>query len=337
MGNIFIKGTKIGSTALELLTRTVKAPGLFVHKIGRAEFVGAAGDTVNIKRPPLLRARDKGWRTANKIVVDKLAQSSIPVRLTAFPYSAVHLSPEEETLDDVDYVRDVQAPQVRAIAEFYEDLIVAGLSGATFALPSVVYKPASTSVKESDARKVASRGARLLTQAKVPNSGRMWLVGAAVAEAIRDTDKLLEVDTSGLPEALRDGVVTRLSGFLVVELDALAPEESYFVHETALAIANFAPVVPRGAVGGASITGAGGLAVTQVWDYDSEEARDRSIVMSFAGVAPVTDPKVLTADKPASAEAGTPAQRAGEIELDAAGNPVLQFVRAARVAFPVGD
>ena len=84
MANVFEKGTKFAATALELLRRQVKAPGLFVNKFGRADFVGAAGDTINIKRPPLLRARDKGWRSANAIVVDDIVQSNIAVTLTKF-------------------------------------------------------------------------------------------------------------------------------------------------------------------------------------------------------------------------------------------------------------
>lgn len=317
MANIFEKGTKYAATAMELLKRTVKAPTLFVHKYGRADFVGAAGDTINIKRPPLLRARDKGFRTTNAIVVDDIVQSSIAVKLTAFPYNAIHLSPEEETLDEVDYVRDVQAPQVGALSEFYEDMVVVGLGDATY-VHTVTYDLGSADAKESDARKVASRARKLFQDSKVPTSGRYWLVGSRVAEAIRDTDKLLEVDTSGLPEALREGVVTKLSSFWVIELDALDETESYFVHETALALANVGPVVPKGAFGGASLTGPGGMSITQIWDYDAINAKDRSIVMSFAGVTPVKDPQIGAN---------------GLIMLDGNDEPVMEFVRAAKVLF----
>lgn len=317
MANLFEKGEKFAQTAMALLKRTIKAPQLFIYKYGLADFVGAAGDTVNVKRPPLLRARDKGWRSTNAIVVDDLAQSRIQIKLSAFPYSAVHLSPEEETLDDVNYVRDVQAPQVQAMAEFYENVVVTELSGADYVY-EVGFDPASATAKLNDPRKVASRARKLFQDAHVPSAGRYWLVGSAVAEAIRDNDKLLDVDTAGIPEALRDGVVTKLSGFVVVELDALGEDESYFVHETAVALANVAPVVPRGAVGGASLTGEGGMAITQIWDYDSANAKDRSIVESFTGGAVVKDPQVGSD---------------GLIVLDGNGDPVLDFYRAIKVNF----
>tara|TARA_R110002051_G_scaffold1853_1_gene10150 strand:- start:14175 stop:15407 length:1233 start_codon:yes stop_codon:yes gene_type:complete len=288
MANVFEKGTKFAATALALLKRTVKAPGLFVHKYGIADFRGAEGDVVNVKRPPLLRARDKGWRSSNAIIVDNLTQSKIQVKLTAFPYSAVHLSPEESTLDDVDYVRDIQSPQVTAIVEFYEELIVATLSEADFVF-EVGFNPEGSGAI-ADPRKVALRARKYFQDAKVPTGGRFWLVGSSVSEAIAGHSDLLAVDTSGLPEALREGVVGKLGGFIVVEMDALDENESYFAHETAIALAQVAPVVPKGAIGGATIN-EGGMALTQIWDYDSVNAKDRSIVESFAGAAPVLDPE----------------------------------------------
>jgi hypothetical protein len=318
MANVFTKGTKFAQTALELLRRQVKAPALFIHKYGRADFVGAAGDTINVRRPPLLRARDKGWRSANAIVVDDLVQSSIAVQLTKFPYSAVHLSPEEATLDEVNFTRDIQGPQVQAMLEFFEEVVTDTLAAADFVY-EVSYDPTETTdLKIGDPRKVASRARKYFQDARVPTSGRYWLVGSGVGEAIRDFDKLLEVDTSGIPEALRDGVVTKLSGFIVVELDVLGENESYFVHESAVAIAAVAPVVPTGAKGGGSVA-AQGLGITQIFDYDSAAAKDRSIVEAFCGASVVKDPEVNP--------------DTGLIVLDGSGNPVMDFVRGIKVNF----
>lgn len=322
MANVFEKGTKFASTAVELLKKTIKLPQIFVYKYGSADFVGAAGDTINIKRPPLLRATDKGWRSSNAIAVSDISQSRIQVSLNQFPYNAVHLSPEEETLDEVDYVRDVQVPQVQAMGEYYENAVISTLQGAAYVF-EIVYNPdagdsTAATQKLSDPRKVASRARKYFQDAKVPMAGRYWLVGSSVAEAIRDFGKLLDIDTSGLPEALREGVVTKLSGFWVIEVDGLAETESYFVHETAVAIANAAPVVPKGAIGGASATGPGGIAITQIWDYDATNAKDRSIVESFVGGAVVEDPQVGSD---------------GLIVKDGNGDPVMDFYRAIKVLF----
>ncbi len=327
MANIFQKGTKFAQTALALLRRSSRGIALFTTRYGVADFKGAVGDVINVKRPPVLRARDKGWRSNNAIVFDRLAQTKIQIKLDKHLYSAVELSPEEETLDEIDYVRDVQAPQVQALEDAVENLWPTALRAVDFVY-EVTYNPnagesTAAAAKQSDPRKVASRARKLFTDAHVPLTGRYWLVGSAVAEAIRDYGKLLDVDTAGIPEALREGVVSRLSGFTVVEMDSLGENESYFTHESAIAIANVAPAVPQGVTKGGGVASGNGLALTQLWDYDSDHLKDRSIVHAFAGATAVLDPEV-DAD--------------GQIILDEDDEPQLEFVRGIRVIFvPVGS
>jgi len=325
MANIFAKGEKLAAVALALLRRTQKAAGLFKTRYGITDFKGSEGDVINVKRPAVLRARDKGWRNDNAIVFDRIVQSKIQIRLNKHPYSAVELSPEEYTLDIEDYATDVQKPQVDALIDWYEDLVVDALGAANFVF-EVTFNPnagesTAAAAKQSDPRKVASRARKLFQDAHVPTGGRYWLVGSAVAEAIRDHGKLLDVDTSGLPEAVREGVVTKLSGFIVVEVDALDEDESYFVHESAIAIASVAPAVPPQGVQGGGVAAQNGIGLTQLWDYDSDHLKSRSIVHSFAGSTVVTDPET-DAD--------------GAIILDG-DDPRFEFVRGIKVIFvPVG-
>lgn len=316
--NIFVKGTKFAQTALGLLKKQLKAASLFTIKYGSADFKGAEGDTIGVKRPPVLVARDKGWRNDDEIIVDKLVNTKIQVKLNRHPYSAVELSPEESTLDDVEYVGGVQKPQVDAVQEFFENDIIRSLRGADF-IREVNFNPnASEDTVEADARKVAIRGRKLLNQLNVPLSGRYWLVGADVSEAIATHPKLLEVDAAGIPEALREGLVGKLGGFVIVEMDYLGSEESFFVHETAIAIAAVAPVVPQGAAKGGGVAAGNGIAVTQIWDYDSKTLKDRSVVHAFSGATPVLDPEV---------------DDDGRIILDRDGEPQLEFKRAVKVVF----
>lgn len=314
--NVFQKGEKFAGTALELLKREVKLLGLFSHTFTAADFQGAAGDTVNVKRPAILVARDKGWRNLNPIVVDTLNQSKIAVKLDQHPYSAVQITAEERTLDDVDYIRDVQAPQVAALVDYLETAVVKPLRDATYKL-TVKFDQNSKNSKESDPRKVALAARKLFQDAHVPTGDRYWIVGSSVAEAIAGTDELLAVDTSGLPEALRDGVVGKLAGFIIIEADALGENESYFIHGTAVAPAVVAPERPVAAKGGGVAVGQG-LAVTQIWDYDGLLLTDRSVVHAFAGAGIVTDP-VLNAD--------------GTVKTDAKGEVVTEYTRAIKVTF----
>ncbi|MBK7186933.1 MAG: hypothetical protein IPH85_13635 [Ignavibacteria bacterium] len=63
MSNVFQKADKIAGVGLGLLQRQVVLPNLFRNRFGIADFRGAKGDVVNVKRPALLRARDAGFRT----------------------------------------------------------------------------------------------------------------------------------------------------------------------------------------------------------------------------------------------------------------------------------
>lgn len=324
MANVFEKPEKFAATGLAVLLKELKGAGLFVHKFGKADFSGAKNDTVNIKRPPILRAYDAGFRSRNSRVISNIVQSSIEVKLTKFPSSEVALTPEEETLDEVDYVRDVQAPQVRAIVEDFDEDIAAALRNADYVY-EVTFDPnagesTDANALKSDPRRVARRAKKYLDDSKVPLAGRYWLVGSAVSERIAGIKGLLEVDKAGVPEALRDGVVGRLAGFIIIDWLSLGENESYFVHNTAVALATVAPVVPNGAKAGATIA-AEGLAVTQLWDYDPADKSDHSTVHAFTGTGLVTDPEIGPD---------------GNIVL-VDGNVQFEFVRAVKVLFvPVG-
>lgn len=317
MANVFVKAEKLASTAVALLKKDVGVAGIFTNRYGVADFAGSKGDVVGVKRPAVLAAREKAWRGNDSIIVDELINTKIQVVLNKHPYNAVELTAEETTLDEIEYVRDVQVPQVEALTAWYENLIVSTLRNATY-VNTATYDLESSNEYESSAIKVAANARRLFQKSHVPAAGRFWLVGADVAASIASTKELEAVDTSGLPEALREGVVGRLKGINVVELDYLNDEESYFVHSSALAIANVAPVIPPGVVAGGSSSTTNGFAVTQLWDYSSDKMNTRSVVHSFAGANVIEDPK-LKAD--------------GTLDLDVDGAPKLQFVRGIKVTF----
>lgn len=317
MANIFEKAEKLAGVALALLQRQIVLPGVFVNRYGITDFKGAKGDVVNVKRPALLKARDAGFRARNALVIDNLVQSRLQVALNRYPYSAVALSDEELTLDVTNFAQDVTAPQARAIAEDFENTAAATLSGATY-VHEVDFDPDSSGV-DGDPRKVAIEARRQLNTSNVPANGRLWVVGSSMSAAIASHDKLLDVDTAGLPEAVREGVVGKLGGFIILESNAIDPDEGYFVHNSAVALAAVAPAAPRGATS-AGVAVDGGIAVRQLFDYDSDTLSDRSILSVFTGGTPVTDPVVED----------------GEIVIED-DEVQMEFVRAVKVNFQSGS
>lgn len=310
MAHIFEKAEKLSGIALALLQRQIVLPSLFSNRYGIQDFKGAKGDVVNVKRPAILVAQDAGFRDRNPIVYQDLVQSRIQVKLDRYPIVPVQLSDEELTLDIENFAQDVTAPQVRALVEDFENTVAGALSGATY-VHEITYEDGI-----DDPRKVAIDARRMLNDSNVPTSGRYWIVGSEVSAAIAKFDNLLDVNTAGLPEAVREGVVGRLAGFTIVESNALDGDESYFVHNSALALAFVAPAAPRGATSSA-VAIEGGLSVRQLFDYDSDTLHDRSILGVFTGGTVVEDPQIGTDGK----------------VIITTGEVQMEFVRAVKVTF----
>ena len=283
MANAFLTAERISRTALALLRRDIVLPRL-VWAQADADFRGAKDDTVTLRVPAVLTARDYGMRNdrTNPIVIDDLAELSVDVKLTSQPYSAVAITDEQLTLDIADFAGQVLDPQTRAVAEKLEDTIAAALDAADVPADSEI------ELDEDNPVHTALDARRILNINNVPMSERVLLLGANVEMTFLDDDRLIRVDASGSDSALRDATIGRVAGFTVVTSNAIDPDVGYAFHRTAVAFANMAPVVPDGATMGESRNIAG-LAMRWIRDYDPTHLQDRSVVSAFAGAASVDD------------------------------------------------
>jgi len=284
VANTFLKSETIARTALGLLQREIVLPRL-VWGYGAADFRGAKDDTVTLRLPAVLSARDYEWRTrGSAIVIDDLTEVGVDVTLDTHPYSAVAITDEQLTLDIVSFGEQVLMPQVRAVAERLENLIATTIEGATVPAASALTHTIGT----DDAYVTALAARTQLNLNNVPMSERVLLLGANLEADFLGSERLSDVDRSGSDSALRDASIGRVAGFTVVTSNAIDPDAGYAFHRTAVAFGNVAPVVPDGVNAGASETYAG-LAMRWIRDYDPNYLRDRSVVSSFAGAASVED------------------------------------------------
>lgn len=284
MANTFLKAETIARTALGLLQREIVLPRL-VWSFGQADFRGAKDDTITLRLPAVLTARDYEWRTRNAaITIDDLTETGVDVSLDTHPYSAVAITDEQLTLDIVSFGEQVLQPQVRAVAERLEGLIATTLAGAT--VPAAA--DLTHTIGTDDAFETAVDARAVLNSQNVPMAGRFLLLGSALEADFLKSDHLSLVDQSGSDSALRDGTLGRIAGFTVVTSNAIDPDAGFAGHQTAVAFGNVAPVVPDGAVAGASETYAG-LAMRWIRDYDPNYLRDRSVVSAFAGASSVAE------------------------------------------------
>lgn len=290
-----IKAKKQVNFALPMVERQLVLP-LLMTIIGKENFVGAKNDTVNFKVTDgsVAFARDYDFRgRTGPIVLDDIYQQggNFPIRLNKHVYSATGLEDEHMTLDEVDFAREVLAPQATAVADKIEAAALAAVRAST----SIKHKV--TFGNDVDPHLVATEAKRLMDSEKVaPLSGRVFVVGNDIAAHFRASDRLARYDSSASTGALRDAVIGQLAGSPVVEHNGLKPNEGYYLHGTSFILGNAAPVVPRGVTAGQTGISQHGIAMRWIADYDANYLRDRSVVSTFWGIGEIRDERTPNGD-----------------------------------------
>lgn len=297
MANQFLKAEKIANQGVGLLQRELMLARL-VTRFGPDDFRGAKNDTINLTIPSLLAGREYEWRTRNQpIVVDELAETTIPVSLNKHPYSAVGITDEELTLDIVSWGDQVARPQIRAVAEKLEGYVATAFENADYA-HSVDFEPDLDDEDDRSFYLAAIAARKHLNRENVPSSDRYILLGADAEEAALQSKHLMKVNEAGDGSALREGVIGRIAGFTVIgNVNSVDPDFAVAAHPTAIALGNVAPVVPDGATAGAQVSYEG-LNMRWIRDYDSDYLRDRSVYSAFAGASSVEDQRIADPDNP---------------------------------------
>jgi hypothetical protein len=313
VANTYLKAVKYAALAVGALDRQTVLPQVFVRYDG-GNFVGAEDDTVTFKLPGVTQARDYEWRTrTNPIVLDKIGRTKISIKLDTHTYSAVPITDEELTLDLENFVSEILDPQLVAVIERLEGKVMAGLRAAPFKTTNLAAAAADDPYKKALGFK------KVLDKQHTPKAGRKLVVGANVAEWILSSESLQKMDSAAAQAAYREATLGRLAGFEIVESDRAGDNEFFAVHPSALVLANVAPANPDGATY-SERRSYRGMGVRVLKDYDSNFARDRSLVSTFTGISSVNDEYLTDANG---------------LVLDVDGNPQItgKNVRGAKGTF----
>lgn len=316
--NNYIKARKFAAMIVGALARDTILPMSFTRYDG-GNFKGGEGDTVTFKLPGVTTARDYEWRTrTNPIVLDLIGRTSVGIKLDSHLYHATPITDEENTLDLTSFGTEILTPQVVAVRERLE------LKTAN-ALKTLPFKETALNASGSDDPFTFGLYAKgVLDRQGTPRGGRNLLVGTNVLNWIMESDRVVKMDPSAANTAFREATLARMAGFNIVDGgQLLEPNEIHAVHPSALVIANIAPDIPDGAKWGAKQSYQG-FNMRIIRDYDTNFARDRSFVNTFAGWSSVNDEYEME---------GTGLDR--RIVLDDEGNPVItgKNVRGARGVF----
>lgn len=310
MANTILKAEKIVEAAWLLLQREIVLPATVYRDFSKDDYRYTKNDTITLGVPAVMEARRRTLRSTDALVFDEFAESSVDVKVDQHVYKGIRVTDENLTLDIKSFARQVLAPQMRAVAENLEELVVEGLTAAA---ADAYADPVDWDASNPYGAALRARAA--LNEMNVPRSDRFLVVGSDIEVSMLEDDHFSRADVGGEAQAvsaLREASLgKRVAGFTVLSSNALAPDQAFAYHRTALAFAQFAPDVPMGASAGSTIQSEG-MGMRYIRDYNPTDANgpaDRSLVDCFAGVSSVSD-----TDNPAVS--GTDLQNVRIVEID---------------------
>lgn len=286
MANEFLSAEVIAAQAVGLLERETMLAQL-VTRLSGTDFAGAKGDTITMRVPAYLEAREYELRNdrSDPIEIDEIAETAIKVTLDRMLYSGVALTDENLTLDIRSFGEQVTGPQSRAMVRGMEQLVADAIESADIAF----------TINESDPYLAAAKARSQLNKNSIPLAGRALLLGSDTEIAFLSSPLLVRADTSGSTSALREAQIGRIAGMDTYVSQFIDPEAAYAIHVSAFGLANLAPVVPDGVTSGGATT-YNGFATRWIRDYDAMFLRDRSVLSSLIGCSSVDDGHQLGED-----------------------------------------
>lgn len=289
MANTFIKATQVVQMARLLLQREIVLPRLVWSDFTKQQFQYALDDTVTMAVPAVMDARTRTLRSSTGLTADELTETKVDVKVDTHVYKLLNITDEQLTLDIRDFGTQVLSPQMRAVAEGLEDVIVAALGAATPEADDVAFVEGS-----DDPYRVLLRARKELNDLNVPMDGRVFLCGSSVELALLDSDRISKAQNAGdaiAATALTDATIARVAGFTIVQSNALDENDAYAFHKTAIAFGAFAPALPDGATMKANVSEEG-IGLRYLRDYNPTNSTgpvDRSLVDAFAGANSVEE------------------------------------------------
>lgn len=283
MANDFLttQSGPIARTALAILRRSIVLPSL-VYRDFQNDFRGGQGDTVTIRKPATLTARRYTRATdpnsPNSITLDNVTETGVSVTLDTYSYSAVAIPDEDAVLEIANFATQVLAPQVQAVAEDMEDALA-----TTFASLAAT-NDITVSSGDADPSLELIPAHTFLSENKVPQAGRVLVMGSQFAGVMLADDRVSRVDASGTDTALRTAQFSPMFGFTPYESLAIPSDTAYAFVREAVGMATVTLPNPRGATASETVNDSG-MTLRWLSDYDGLALQDRSIVSGLSGGA----------------------------------------------------
>jgi len=265
-----------GSALATLYNTTVLLP--LVNRDYQSDFQGKQGDTITVRTPATFEVNEFD-RNAG-IVVQEGEEGSFTVKLDKLLDVSFAVDSEVATLELDEFDRRLLNPALEAISQDVDGRLAEQLVDAANAGGGGVVTGTGSNAGE---RHAAFRKARkVLSRKKLPLSDRFYAVSPEAVEAITGDQIVLQANTSGSTQALKEGSVGRLSGMDGYETQTFGEgpgdkgsADGVAFHRSAVAAVTRTLEAPEGVASSqVSVQNYKGLGLRVVKAYSIEKKRD---------------------------------------------------------------
>ena len=300
LNHVKVKPEKLAATAVELMERELVVPKLFARK-GIDEFKGAKDDTINVRVPGILPARDYEWRNnrAQPLSFDEYRERKLAVRFGGNAYSATMLTDEQREMDFLGWTQDILPAQSRAVARKLEYGAIKALQAGKYSVTIGAGKAPNNAHIAENALNAIVEARHALNRMGASKVKRTLVIGSDW-DTILQGSKALQaaaVGDSVAESAFVDALIGKVKGFDVVVSEDIEPDEAYALTGDSFVFLNAAPGIPESAVAGASMLSQDGIAMRWLRDYDPQYQVERSTVNTWYGYQQVLDPVIYVNDQ----------------------------------------
>jgi hypothetical protein len=274
----FITPSVIASAALATLYNTTVLLPL-VNRDYDSDFQGKQGDTITVRTPASFIVDEFDRSTG--IVLQDPTEGSFTVTLDKLLDVSFPITAEELTLELRSFEEQLLNPAMEAISQDVDGRLAEQLvDAAATSGGGGTADGTGTSLGERHAAFRAAR--RILGRNKLPLNERYAVVSPEAVELITSDQLVLQANTSGSTQALRDGGVGRLSGFDSYESQVFGygpadrgQADGVAFHRSAVAAVTRTLEKPDGvAPNQVSVQNYKGLGLRVVKDYDVDKKQD---------------------------------------------------------------
>ena len=278
MANTILTPDIIAREALMVLRNNAVMANL-VHRDYSADFNGAVGDTITIRKPATFVANEY----SGSINVQDATESAVSVVMDKHLDVSFAVSAKQMTMEIADFSKQLLVPAMQAFADKVDKYLIALEAEAT-------NRHAHASGAIAPADMIAAR--KFLTENAAPLADRRFVVGAAAEADLLGNELFVSAEKVGDTATLKEASLGRKFGMDIYVDQNIAKNGDYTpsiaFHKNAMALVTRPLALPQGAAK-AAIVNYDGFGLRVVYGYDMDKKTDTISIDMLCGVKLLDD------------------------------------------------